>query len=157
MAGLAPALRGDDEEGGLVGETVPKVRRLWLPLAVAALVLVLAAILGYGLAQVVAQVTAAPGPRTTLPPATATPSPSPTPTPTPIASPEPSPTVGPTPTPIIHVVARGEYLTLIAERYGVSVEAILEANDILDPNYVEVGQRLVIPAPSPDATAVPSG
>jgi LysM repeat protein len=45
----------------------------------------------------------------------------------------------------IHVVQWGETLSLIAERYGVSVEAIMAANGLADPNFVYVGQRLIIP------------
>jgi LysM repeat protein len=44
-----------------------------------------------------------------------------------------------------HVVQWGETLSLIASRYGVTVEAILAANGLADPNFVYVGQRLVIP------------
>jgi LysM repeat protein/Tol biopolymer transport system component len=47
----------------------------------------------------------------------------------------------------VHVVQWGETLTLIADRYGVSVEAILAANGMADPNLIYVGQRLIIPAP----------
>jgi LysM repeat protein len=129
-----------------------RARGLWLPLAAAALVLASAAVAGYGLSQVVAQLASAPGPRTTLAPATATPSPSPVPTPTASPSQAPSATAAPTASPTIHVVARGEYLALIAERYGVTVEAIIAANDLFDPDHIEVGQKLIIPAP----TASPS-
>ncbi len=47
----------------------------------------------------------------------------------------------------VHVVQWGETLSLIANRYGVTVEAILAANDLHNPNFVYVGQRLTIPAP----------
>ncbi len=46
----------------------------------------------------------------------------------------------------VHVVQWGETLSLIASRYGVTVEAIMAANDLTDPNFVTVGQRLIIPA-----------
>jgi LysM repeat protein len=45
----------------------------------------------------------------------------------------------------VHVVQRGETLSMIASQYGVTVEAILAANDLDDPNFVYVGQRLIIP------------
>jgi LysM repeat protein len=133
------------------------LRALALPLAIAAVVLVLAAVAGYGLSQVVAQMASAPGPRSTLPPrpiATTQPSPSPTDA----LEPSASVRVGPSPTPLVHVVQRGEFVSQIAERYGVSVEAILRLNDILDPNYVEVGQELLIPvgdAASPAPSSSP--
>lgn len=98
-----------------------------------------------------ADLTTAPEVSATPEAATAAPTPAPTPTPTPTAepSPTPSPTPPPTPvpTPVVHVVERGETLSGIAVRYGVTVAAISEANGITDPNVIEVGQQLVIPAP----------
>ncbi len=46
---------------------------------------------------------------------------------------------------IEHEVRAGESLSLIAELYGVTVEAIAEANDILDVSLIAVGQVLTIP------------
>jgi LysM repeat protein len=48
----------------------------------------------------------------------------------------------------IHVVERGETMAGIARLYGVSVEAIAQANGIWNPNYIHAGQRLVIPSNS---------
>jgi len=50
------------------------------------------------------------------------------------------------PEPITHVVQPGEMLSSIAARYGVSMWAIAEANDLTNVNLIWVGQRLVIPA-----------
>jgi murein DD-endopeptidase MepM/ murein hydrolase activator NlpD len=50
-----------------------------------------------------------------------------------------------------YVVQPRDSLHHIAQRYFVSVEAILGANDISQPDYLEVGQVLTIPAPQPDA------
>ena len=44
-----------------------------------------------------------------------------------------------------HVVQRGEHLTGIARRYGVSVSAIVAANGISNPSRIFGGQRLAIP------------
>ena len=44
-----------------------------------------------------------------------------------------------------HVVRRGETLSLIAQRYGTSVEAIVAANHLADPDLIYVGQTLIIP------------
>jgi LysM repeat protein len=44
-----------------------------------------------------------------------------------------------------HVVRRGENLTRIARQYGVSVEAIAEANNIRNPSLIYIGQKLRIP------------
>ncbi|RPI32245.1 MAG: LysM peptidoglycan-binding domain-containing protein [Chloroflexota bacterium] len=46
---------------------------------------------------------------------------------------------------VIHKVSAGEYLTQIASRYHSTVSAIVDANDIADPNKIYVGQELVIP------------
>ena len=59
----------------------------------------------------------------------------------------------PTPAPaqeqVIHIVAPGEYLSLIARNYGVSWTAIAEANNIVNPNDIEAGTALVIPGADP--------
>lgn len=46
---------------------------------------------------------------------------------------------------IVHVVQAGESLGSIATRYGVTADAIIEANRITNPNLIRVGDRLVIP------------
>jgi LysM repeat protein len=56
----------------------------------------------------------------------------------------PLPTPAP-PAPILHTVQSGETLGAIAERYGVTVEDILLANNLTDPNVLAVGQQLLIP------------
>jgi LysM repeat protein len=45
-----------------------------------------------------------------------------------------------------HVVADGDTLSGIASQYGVTVEAIMAANNITDPAGLSVGQELTIPA-----------
>jgi LysM repeat protein len=54
-------------------------------------------------------------------------------------------TIAPTPTPRTHVVRAGENLTVIARQYGVTVEAIKQANNIPNPNRIEAGMVLTIP------------
>ena len=44
-----------------------------------------------------------------------------------------------------HVVQSGESLSGIAQRYGVTTEAIMALNSLDDPNTIVVGQELVIP------------
>jgi LysM repeat protein len=48
----------------------------------------------------------------------------------------------------IHVVQRGETLSQIARRYGVSMTALAQANGISNPNFIYSGQRLTIPGAS---------
>lgn len=62
----------------------------------------------------------------------------------------------PTPaTPGVHVVARGETLTAIARRYGLSVWQLAAHNGIANPDRIYVGQRLLIPWMPDSARAVP--
>lgn len=63
--------------------------------------------------------------------------------PTPSASAEPSAEAGET-----YVIAEGDTLTAIAERFGTTVDAIVEANDIDDPDLIVVGEELSIPQQS---------
>jgi LysM repeat protein len=49
-----------------------------------------------------------------------------------------------TPLPVVHVVQEDEVLGLIAEEYGTTVEALLEANDLEDGDLLSIGQELVI-------------
>jgi len=48
-------------------------------------------------------------------------------------------------TDVVHVVAQGDTVAAIAGRYGVTVTAIVRANNLADANRIEVGQHLVIP------------
>ena len=54
-----------------------------------------------------------------------------------------TPTV--TPTPLVHVVQQGDTLQAIAFDFGVSVEALQNANGIENPQFLQVGQHLIIP------------
>lgn len=42
-------------------------------------------------------------------------------------------------------VQRGDTLSAIARKYGITVKALVEANDIIDPNRIYPGQKLIIP------------
>ncbi len=50
-----------------------------------------------------------------------------------------------TPEPVIHRVASGENLTVIAKRYRTTIAAIVKANGLRNASYLRVGQRLTIP------------
>ena len=49
----------------------------------------------------------------------------------------------------VYVVQEGDYPSSIAEKFGISVEELMEANDITDPTSLTVGQELIIPTPTP--------
>jgi len=91
--------------------------------------------------------------RTPVPTFTPTGIPQPTPIlmPTRLATTTPTLTTAPTPTPTpstrSHTVQVGETLASIAEKYGLTVEAIVELNELDNPNVLEVGQELMIPRP----------
>lgn len=48
---------------------------------------------------------------------------------------------------IHHIVKQWETLTSIAKQYNVTVEAIVRANHITNPNYIDIGAELIIPQP----------
>jgi len=65
-------------------------------------------------------------------------------------------------TPVItalYVVQAGDTLSAIAERFGVTVDELVAANNLTDPNVLQVGQTLVIPSllttPRPSLTPTP--
>ncbi|MGJ3237791.1 MAG: L,D-transpeptidase family protein [Anaerolineae bacterium] len=64
---------------------------------------------------------------------------------------EPEPTAVPAEQ-VVHTVAPGEYLSLVARRYGVPWTSIAEANNIIDTNNVIAGTTLVIPGGDPSAS-----
>ena len=70
----------------------------------------------------------------------ATPTPNPTPTATPVARPTP------TPTPFVYAVQAGDTLSGIAARFGLTVEELVQANRLVDPDSLQIGQQLTIPS-----------
>lgn len=83
-----------------------------------------------------------------------TPSPEASWTPTPMPSPTPIPTPA---AETVYVVQPGDTLYSVALRFGTTVQAIIAANDLSDPDFVWVGQRLIIPGvPSITPTSVPT-
>jgi len=54
---------------------------------------------------------------------------------------------------VSYVVQQGDFLRKIAQTYQVSIAQIVEANNIINPNLIEVGQELILPPPSFDDVA----
>ena len=46
---------------------------------------------------------------------------------------------------LIHVVARGETIFSISRQYQISINELMQANNITDPSTLQVGRRLTIP------------
>ncbi len=59
--------------------------------------------------------------------------------------------------PVLHTVQSGETLNMISQQYDVSVDDIMAANDMTDPNFIGVGQQLTIPVGGlPEPTVAPT-
>jgi LysM repeat protein len=68
------------------------------------------------------------------------------PPPTTTTAPPPTTTTAP-PEPGQYTVQAGDTPSAIAQRFGITVEALLEANEIRDTGSLQVGQVLEIPVP----------
>jgi LysM repeat protein len=81
-----------------------------------------------------------------------------------VATETPTPeSVAPPAEEVVYVVQPGDTMLVIATRYEVTVQDILAANNLNDPNFVFAGQRLVIPVQGvvpeenvPDSAPVPT-
>lgn len=68
------------------------------------------------------------------------------------AAASPAPVVTPTPAPVVqddtrtYVVGKGDSLSVIAKRFGVSQADIMVLNNISNPNVIRLGQKLKLPA-----------
>ncbi|MEM7538323.1 MAG: LysM peptidoglycan-binding domain-containing protein [Chloroflexota bacterium] len=114
--------------------------------------MVLLAVSGVGCGQVITiSPTPTPEPTATIAVEVVLATPLPTATPAPY-TPEPTATPTITPTPVIHVIEPGESLLAIAGQYNVTVSALQEANGILDPRVLQIGQELFIPSEEEEAT-----
>ncbi|MEZ4519059.1 MAG: LysM peptidoglycan-binding domain-containing protein, partial [Chloroflexota bacterium] len=56
----------------------------------------------------------------------------------------------------VHVVQTGDSLFRIALQYGTTVDSIVQANNLVNPNLIYVGQELVIPGADGTTAPVPS-
>jgi murein DD-endopeptidase MepM/ murein hydrolase activator NlpD len=54
----------------------------------------------------------------------------------------------------IYIVQAGDTLYSIAQRYGIDVNVLAEANGLINPDQIYVGQSLTIPAPSTASTSI---
>ena len=95
------------------------------------------------------RITASPSPARQLSPVA-----SPSPRAAATAPPSVSPTVAPTPSPTRvtgtvpgqkYVVQPGDTLVSIAEEFGVTVQELIDANALTNPDVLRVGQELIIP------------
>jgi LysM repeat protein len=54
-----------------------------------------------------------------------------------------------------YVIAAGDTMSGIAKKFGVTMQALLSANNLTDPNLVRVGQKIKVPIPPGAATTLP--
>jgi LysM repeat protein len=64
-----------------------------------------------------------------------------------------TPMPSPTSSGITYTVKEGDTLGAIAATYGTTVEAIVKANNLADPNVLSIGQVLIIPSPEAGPTS----
>ena len=82
--------------------------------------------------------------------ASPTPAPSAQPIQAPVPTPEPSASDAATPAPsvTIYVIRKGDTLVAIAKKFHITLKALRATNPgITDPTLIQIGQKLVIPAP----------
>ena len=75
--------------------------------------------------------------------------------PTPTGVPSLTPTPVPTLTQKTYVVQSGDTLWKIAQENNLTVDELVDANQLKDRNYIQVGQELKIPLFTPTPTATP--
>lgn len=76
-----------------------------------------------------------------------------------VSTPTAPPTASPTPSagPLLYTVQEGDTLGAIARTHDVSIEDLMAANGLTDPNVLHVGQTLIIPVdPPPTPTTDPA-
>ena len=71
------------------------------------------------------------------------------------ATPTPAPTA--TPAGVAYTVKSGDTLSKIAAANGSTVDAIVKANNLSDPDKLQVGQQLTIPGAAASASASAGG
>ncbi|MEY2466978.1 MAG: N-acetylmuramoyl-L-alanine amidase, partial [Verrucomicrobiota bacterium] len=62
----------------------------------------------------------------------------------------------PTPSTQEYAIVKGDTFSSIAKHYGVTIKAIQDANPNVDPKKLKIGQKILVPAPTPGVNAAPS-
>ena len=74
-----------------------------------------------------------------------------------ICIPRVTPPTPPCPNGFLYTVVAGDTLFILAQRFNVTVQAIINANPGIDPNFLQVGQVICIPRPIPPTPPCPNG
>lgn len=144
---------GTDFRKGSASQFGKRGRQISLSLPLALLFLVLFTLLSSGLTYAAMQII--PIEEQSTPTATITSTPTETNTPLPTDTPTPEPTFTPLP-PIEHVIRTGDNCSGLAFFYNVSVRSIIEQNNLGVDCLLAIGQRILIPQPTPTATPEPT-
>ncbi len=74
-----------------------------------------------------------------------------------ICIPQMAPPVPPCPNGFLYTIRPGDTLFALSQRFGVSVQAIINANPGIDPNNLQIGQVICIPQMAPPLPPCPNG
>lgn len=74
-----------------------------------------------------------------------------------ICIPRVTPPTPPCPNGFLYTVRAGDTLFIIAQRFNVSVQSIINANPGIDPNFLQIGQVICIPRAVPPTPPCPRG
>lgn len=69
-----------------------------------------------------------------------------------ICVPAPAPAPGTCPGGFLYTIRSGDTFFSLASRFGVTLQALTSANPGVDPNRLQIGQQICIPAPAPVPT-----
>ena len=153
--GLARTVTVIEDPGGIRARLLASLldRRRWpaIPAVILVTTLFTLALSGFRAIPAEPAATSSPIPDSPTPVTTTAPTPAETvPPPSPSSAPTPAPTVAPTPAATrafrTYRVQPGDTLSAIASRFGVSIQSIVNLNNISNPNQLSVGQVLRIPS-----------
>lgn len=152
--GLARTVTIIEDPGGIRARLLASLldRRRWPAIPAVILVTTLFALALSGFRAIPAEpvATSSPAPGTPAPTTAATPAETPIMTASPAPTTAPTPTAAPTAAPTrafrTYRVQPGDTLSAIASRFGVSIQSIVNLNNISNPNQLSVGQVLKIPS-----------
>jgi lipoprotein-anchoring transpeptidase ErfK/SrfK len=56
----------------------------------------------------------------------------------------------------VYTVAAGDSLTIVASRFGTTIDNLMRVNNLINPNFIYVGQRLNVPGKNPAPATKPA-
>lgn len=74
-----------------------------------------------------------------------------------ICVPAPAPPPGPCPGGFLYTIRAGDTFFSLARRFNITLQALISANPSVDPDRLQFGQQICIPAPTPPPFPCPRG